>query len=121
MAEAEVEEKQDITPEEEGMPEEGSVEFAEGKRKGPGALGKFKKSYMNALSRKKAVKVIPPKGARTEEREAIKGITTIPKIVEKHIQEIPEGLLFLLIYLFCLENLAQQKNRDLDVQDFLTR
>lgn len=83
MAEAATEEqKTEILEDDEDM------QFIEGKKKGPGALGKLKKSYMNKLSGKRTVKVIPPKGARSREREAIKGITTIPKIVEKHIQEI---------------------------------
>jgi flagellar protein FlaI len=93
VAEVSEEEKTHTTSEEaptaepeETLEEESIV--TERKKKGPGALNKFKKSYMKALSRKKAVKVIPPKGAHTDEKETISGITTIPKIVEKHIQEI---------------------------------
>jgi len=75
------EEKEAEAPEEE-------VDFDPSKKKGPGTLGKLKKSYMSALSGKKTVKVIPPKGAHTDEKKAIKGITTIPKIFDKHVQEI---------------------------------
>jgi flagellar protein FlaI len=83
---AEAATKETETPEDD-IAEDG-VEFDPGRRKGPGVLGKMKKSYMKALSGKKSVKVIPPKGVHTEEKTFVKGVTTIPKIFEKHVQEI---------------------------------
>ncbi len=70
--------------------EQDQEDFPEMERKkgGPGAFSKLKASYMKALSGKRAVKIIPPKGSHSEEKLQISGVTTIPKIVEKHIQEI---------------------------------
>jgi len=73
--------------EEKGSFDEDSSEEMK-KKGGPGALNKLKKSYMMKLSGSKAVKIKPPKGSRSMEREILAGVTTIPKIVEKHIQEI---------------------------------
>ncbi len=50
------------------------------------AFNDLKKKYMTKLSGKKAIKVKVSKGAR--ERSQIKDVTTIPKIREKHLQEI---------------------------------
>jgi len=58
------------------------------RKKGPGALGNIKKSYMKKLAGKKAVKVAAPAGSQSAERQLVEGVTTIPKIVEKHIREI---------------------------------
>ena len=50
------------------------------------AFNDLKKKYMTKLSGKKAIKVKVSKGAK--ERSQIKDVTTIPKIREKHLQEI---------------------------------
>ncbi|MCK5310221.1 MAG: type II/IV secretion system ATPase subunit, partial [Thermoplasmata archaeon] len=47
-----------------------------------------KKSYMNKLKGKKQIKIAAPKGSQDEQKSILEGVTTIPKIVEKHIQEI---------------------------------
>ncbi len=56
--------------------------------KGPGFLDNLKKSYMNKLKGKKQIKIAAPKGSQDEQKSILEGVTTIPKIVEKHIQEI---------------------------------
>ncbi len=58
------------------------------RKKGPGALGNMKKSYMKKLAGKKAMKIVAPVGSQQAERKLVEGVTTIPKIVEKHIREI---------------------------------
>jgi len=74
MADAAADEMQDETP--------------DVRKKGPGALGSLKKSYMKRLAGKKAMKVVAPAGSKSAERRLVEGVTTIPKIVEKHIREI---------------------------------
>ena len=56
--------------------------------KGLGFLDNLKKSYMNKLKGKKQIKIAAPKGSQDEQKSILEGVTTIPKIVEKHIQEI---------------------------------
>ena len=58
------------------------------KKKGPGFMDNLKKSYMNKLKGKRQIKIAAPKGAKEGEKAILEGVTTIPKIVEKHIQEI---------------------------------
>ncbi|MCK5024670.1 MAG: hypothetical protein KAR56_03545, partial [Thermoplasmata archaeon] len=58
------------------------------KKKGPGFMDNLKKSYMNKLKGKKQIKIAAPKGSQDEQKSILEGVTTIPKIVEKHIQEI---------------------------------
>ncbi|MCK5397253.1 MAG: type II/IV secretion system ATPase subunit, partial [Thermoplasmata archaeon] len=58
------------------------------KKKGPGFMDNLKKSYMNKLKGNKQIKIVAPKGAKEGEKAILEGVTTIPKIVEKHIQEI---------------------------------
>ncbi|MCK5397227.1 MAG: type II/IV secretion system ATPase subunit [Thermoplasmata archaeon] len=43
---------------------------------------------MNKLKGKKQIKIAAPKGSQDEQKSILEGVTTIPKIVEKHIQEI---------------------------------
>lgn len=51
------------------------------------AFNNIKKKYMKMLSGNKAIKIKAPKGAKEKEKH-VSSITTIPKIMEKHIQEI---------------------------------
>ena len=57
-------------------------------KKGPGFINNLKKSYMNKLKGKKQIKIAAPKGAQEGQKAILEGVTTIPKIVEKHVQEI---------------------------------
>jgi flagellar protein FlaI len=65
-----------------------SEEAIDQKRAGPGKLNKLKQSYMKMLSKNKALKIKQPSGSQTDTKQKIEGVTTIPKIFEKHIQEI---------------------------------
>ena len=61
----------------------------EGKPKKPSSFNNMKKRYMQMLSGKKALKIKAPLGAKEEQETSfVEGVTTIPKIVEKHLQEI---------------------------------
>ncbi|MFO7619170.1 MAG: type II/IV secretion system ATPase subunit [Thermoplasmata archaeon] len=78
----------DSVVEEARMQEKDDGEALDVRKKGPGAMNNLKKSYMMKLKGKKAMKVVAPKGSQSEEKSILEGVTTIPKIVEKHIQEI---------------------------------
>ncbi len=81
------EEKLEELKEEEAATEAELESLEEKKKKSTfTAFDDLKKKYMNMLSGKKAMKIKVPKGAK--EASQIKDVTTIPKIREKHIQEI---------------------------------
>ncbi|HAR95151.1 MAG TPA: secretion system protein E, partial [Deltaproteobacteria bacterium] len=58
------------------------------RKKGPGALNNMKKSYMKKLAGKRSVKIVARMGSQSLDKKIVEGVTTIPKIVEKHIREI---------------------------------
>ncbi|MCK5024821.1 MAG: type II/IV secretion system ATPase subunit, partial [Thermoplasmata archaeon] len=78
----------DALTDEQAAMEDESIAEVDANKKGPGFLDNIKKSYMNKLKGKKQIKIIAPKGAQEGAKQLLEGITTIPKIVEKHIQEI---------------------------------
>ncbi len=79
----------DSVIDEQAVMEDESIAEIDVKKKGPGFLDNLKKSYMNKLKGKKQIKIVALKGSKDEEtRETLEGITTIPKIIEKHVQEI---------------------------------
>jgi len=79
----------DSITDEQAVMEDESIAEVDVKKKGPGFLDNLKKSYMNILKGKKQIKIVAPKGSKDNTaKEVLDGITTIPKIVEKHIQEI---------------------------------
>ena len=73
---------------EEEVETEAELQSLEEKKKAStfSAFDDLKKKYMTMLSGKKAIKIKVSKGAK--EASQIKDVTTIPKIREKHIQEI---------------------------------
>jgi len=75
----------DTVVEEQNPAQEDAMDMS---KKGPGALDNLKKSYMMKLKGKRAMKIVAPKGSQEMNKKILEGVTTIPKIVEKHIQEI---------------------------------
>ncbi|MBU4031364.1 MAG: secretion system protein E, partial [Candidatus Thermoplasmatota archaeon] len=67
------------------MQEDDALEI---KKKGPNAFDNLKKAYMMKLKGKRAIKIVALKGSQNTEKQILDGVTAIPKIVEKHIQEI---------------------------------
>ncbi len=77
-----------VTEEQAVLQEDEAISEIDVKKKGPGFLDNLKKSYMNKLKGKRQIKIVAPKGTQQESKAVLEGVTTIPKIVEKHIQEI---------------------------------
>jgi len=77
----------DAAKEEQEIVEDGDA-VADVDKKGPGFLDNLKKSYMGKLKGKKQIKIVAPKGMKAGQKKLLEGVTNIPKIVEKHIQEI---------------------------------
>jgi flagellar protein FlaI len=70
------------------IPSEEHGDAMEVEKKGPNAMDNLKKSYMMKLKGKRAIKVVAAKGSKDQKSKFIEGVTTIPKIVDKHISEI---------------------------------
>jgi len=76
-----------VTEEQAVLQEDEAISEVDTNKKGPGFLDNLKKTYMSKLKGKKQIKIVAPKGSQDESIN-LEGVTTIPKIVDKHIQEI---------------------------------